>query len=162
MDVMLERMRTIADYQFGKGAGRALFPDEVTFVLSRTGRVRQIVLGDRRIATVRANDGFLFLSTFGGERLKTALPFPQKRVVMNDDAAPFVAKGKTAFCKFVVDCDPEIRAYEEVLLVDREDRLLATGQALLAAAEMRAFKRGSAVNVRYGVKGKEMGEEPVA
>jgi uncharacterized protein with predicted RNA binding PUA domain len=156
---MLERIRTIADYQFGKGAGRALFPDEVNFLLSRTGRVRQIVLGDRRIATVRANDGFLILSTFGGERLKAALPFPQKRVVLNEDAAPFVAKGKTAFCKFVVDCDPEIRAYEEVLLVDKDDHLLATGQALLAAPEMRSFRRGSAVNVRYGVKGKEMGED---
>ena len=159
---MLERIRTVADYQFGKGAGRALFPDEVTFLLSRTGRVRQIALAGRRIATVRANDGFLILSTFGGERLKSVLPYPLKRVVMNDDAAPFVAKGKTAFCKFVVDCDPEIRAMEEVLLVDRDDRLLATGQALLAAPEMRAFKRGAAVNVRYGVKGREMGEEPAA
>lgn len=155
----MERIRTIADYQFGRGAGRALFPDDVTFVLSRTGRVRQIVLADRRIATVRASDGFLILSILGGERLKNALPFPQKRVIMNDDAAPFVAKGKTAFCKFVVDCDPEIRAYEEVLLVDKEDHLLATGQALLAAPEMRAFRRGAAVNVRYGVKGKEMGAE---
>ena len=159
---MLERIRTIADYQFGRGAGRALFPDDTAFVLSRTGRVRQITHGGRRIATVRASDGFLILSTAGGERLKAVLPFPQKRVVMNADAAPFVAQGKTAFCKFVVDCDPEIRALEEVLLVDEGDRLLATGQALLAAPEMRAFRRGAAVNVRYGVKGKEMGEEPAS
>src|SRR3974390_3001408 len=77
-DVMLEQMRTIADYQFGRGAGRALFPDGTAFVLSRTGRVRQITGDDKRIATVRANDGFLILSTFGGERLKAALPFPLK------------------------------------------------------------------------------------
>jgi uncharacterized protein with predicted RNA binding PUA domain len=129
-------------------------------VLSRTGRVRQIIDGDRRVATVRANDGFLILSAHGGEKLRTLFPFPQKRVIMDDDAAPFVAKGKTAFCKFVVDCDPEICALEEVLLVDREDHLLATGQALLAAPEMKAFRRGTAVNVRYGVKGKDMGAEP--
>lgn len=156
---MLDRLRMIADYQFGRGAGEALFPADVRFVLSRTGRVRQIVQGNRRIATVRANDGFLILSAFGGERLKAVLPFPQKRVVMNDDAAPFVAKGKTAFCKFVADCDPEIRALEEVLLVDRGDNFLATGQALLAAPEMKAFKRGTAVHVRYAVKGKDMGAE---
>ena len=156
---MLDRLRTIADFQFGKGAGKALFTDDVKFVMSRTGRVRQITAGNRRIATVRANDGFLILSAFGGERLKAVLPYPEKRVIMNEDAAPFVAKGKTAFCKFVVDCDPEIRAYEEVLLVDGDDKLLATGQALLAAPEMKAFGRGSAVNVRYGVKGKDMGVE---
>lgn len=157
---MLERLRTIADYQFGKGAGAALFPDDVKFILSRTGRVRQIVLGSKRIATVRANDGFLILSAFGGERLKPVLPFPQKRVIMNDDAAPFVAKGKTAFCKFVLDCDPEIRAMEEILLVDRDDNFLATGQALLAAAEIKAFTKGTAVHVRYAVKGKDMAAEP--
>lgn len=157
---MLERLRTIADFQFGKGAGLALFPEGVKFVLSRTGRVRQITLDGKRIATVRANDGFLILSAYGGERLKPALPFPLKRVIMDDDAAPFVAKGKTAFCKFVTDCDPEIRALEEILLVDKADNLLATGQALLAAAEIKAFKRGTAVHVRYGVKGKDMGAEP--
>ena len=64
---------------------------------------------------------------------------------MNDDAAPFVAKGKTAFCKFVLDCDPEIRALEEVLLVDKDDNLLATGQALLCAAEIKDFKKGGFV-----------------
>ena len=78
--------------------------------MSRTGRVRQIGVGDKRIATVRANDGFLILSVSGGQKLKEALPFPKKRVIVNDDAAPFVAKGKTAFAKHIVDCDPELRA----------------------------------------------------
>jgi uncharacterized protein with predicted RNA binding PUA domain len=145
-----------ADYQFGKGAGKALFPDDVRFMLSRTGRIRQIVHGDKRVATVRANDGFFILSAYGGQRLKEVLPAPQKRVVLNDDAAPFVAKGKTAFCKFILSCDPEIRALEEVLLVDKDDSLLATGQALLSAQEMLSFRKGAAINVRYGVKGKDM------
>jgi uncharacterized protein with predicted RNA binding PUA domain len=157
---MIERLRRIADYQFGRGAGAALFPDGVRLIVGRTGRVRQALEDDRRIATLRASDGFLTLSAYGGQKLKEALPFPKKRVIMDDEAAPFVAKGKTAFCKFVVDCDPELRALEEVLLVDKDDRLLATGQTLLCAAEMKAFRRGIAVNVRYGVKGKDMPAEP--
>lgn len=156
---MLDRVRTIADYQFGKGAGSALFPDGVRFIMGRTGRLRQVLEGEKRIATLRASDGFLILSAYGGQKLKEALPFPRKRVVMDDDAAPFVAMGKTAFCKFVLDCDPEIRALEEVLLVDKADSLLATGQALLCAGEMRDFRRGAAVSVRYGVKGRDMAPE---
>ena len=127
--------------------------------MSRTGRVRQIGVGTNRIATVRANDGFLILSVYGGQKLKEALPFPKKRVIVNEDAAPFVAKGKTAFAKHIVDCDPELRALEEIILVDKDDNLLATGQAMLSAAEMKSFKKGTAVNVRYGVKGKEMAPE---
>ncbi|OYT31543.1 MAG: pseudouridine synthase, partial [Thermofilum sp. ex4484_79] len=52
----------------------------------------------------------------------------------------------------VVNVDPEIRAGEEVLVVDEEDRLLAIGRAVLAAQEMLSFKRGIAVKVRRGVK----------
>lgn len=157
--MMLERIRTIADYQFGKGVGAVLFPDSSRFIMSRTGRVRQVVDGDKRIATVRANDGFLILSVYGGQKLKEALPYPKKRVMVNDDAAPFVAKGKTAFAKHVIECDPGLRALEEIILVDRDDNLLATGQAMLSAPEMKSFKKGTAVNVRYGVKGKEMAPE---
>jgi uncharacterized protein with predicted RNA binding PUA domain len=157
--MMLERVRVIADYQFGRGAGAALFPDGVRFIMGRTGRLRQVLEGSKRIATLRANDGFLILSAYGGQKLKEALPFPEKRVIMNDDAAPFVAKGKTAFCKFVVDCDPQIRALEEVLLVDKDDNLLATGQALLCAAEMKAFKKGTAVSVRSSIKGNDVAPE---
>src|SRR5271157_429769 len=156
---MLERMRTIADYQFGKGVGAILFPDNTRYILSRTGRIRQLVEGEKRIATVRANDGFLILSVHGGQKIKEALPYPKKRVVVNDDAAPFVAKGKTAFARHVIDCDPELRALEEIIVVDKDDNLLATGQAMLAAPEMKAFKKGTAVNVRYGVMGKEMAPE---
>ena len=157
--MMLERMRTIADYQFGKGVGAILFPDNTRYILSRTGRIRQLVEGEKRIATVRANDGFLILSVHGGQKIKEALPYPKKRVVVNDDAAPFVAKGKTAFARHVIDCDPQIRALEEIIVVDKDDNLLATGQAMLAAPEMKAFKKGTAVNVRYGVMGKEMAPE---
>ncbi|MFU8768090.1 MAG: PUA domain-containing protein [Candidatus Methanoperedens sp.] len=39
-------------------------------------------------------------------------------MVVNSDSAPFVAKGKTAFARHVVDADPEIRAGQEVLVVD--------------------------------------------
>ena len=132
---MLERVRIIADYQFGKGVGEKLFPDGVRFMLSRTGRIRQVIEGDKRIATIRANDGFLILSAYGGQKLHDVLPFPRRRVIMNDDAAPFVAKGKTAFCKFIVDCDPEIRALEEILLVDKDDQF--TGDRPGAAVRRR-------------------------
>ena len=148
----LNRVRIIADYQFGRGAGDAIFPDNVEFQMSTTGRVRQILIGEKRIATVRAQDGMLTLGIEGAKRLHVFLAFPHNRVVVNSDAAPFVAKGKNAFAKHVVDADPDIRAGEEVLVVDEKDSLLATGKAVLCALEMTAFKKGVAVEVRNGIK----------
>ncbi len=146
------RVRTIADYQFGRGAGAALFPDNVEFQMSSTGRVRQILLEGKRIATVRAQDGMLTLGIAGAIILHDFLRFPRNRVVVNSDAAPFVSKGKNAFARHVVNVDSDIRAGEEVMVVDEKDSLLATGKAALCAVEMRVFKKGMAVEVRSGIK----------
>ncbi|MCX9075071.1 MAG: pseudouridine synthase [Candidatus Methanoperedens sp.] len=146
----LKRVRTIADYQFGKDTGEVLFPDSVEFQFSNTMKVRTILLDGKRIATVRARDGMLTLSMAGAGRLHGFIKFPGRRVVVNSDASPFVAKGKNAFAKHVVAADPEIRAGQEVLVVDEKDNLLATGKAVLSAVEMLAFKKGMGVEIRSG------------
>ena len=150
MNAHLKRVRTIADYQFGKGVGEFLFPDNVNFQMSTTGKVRQIMLENNRMATVRAHDGMLTLGIAGARRLHEFIKYPGKRVVVNTDAIPFVAKGKNAFAKHVIASDPDIRAGEEVIVVDENDMLLATGKAVLCAVEMIAFKKGMAVEVRSG------------
>ncbi|HEX7627355.1 MAG TPA: pseudouridine synthase, partial [Candidatus Methanoperedens sp.] len=45
----IKRVRTIADYQFGRGAGEILFCDDVKFQFSTTKRIRQILLDNERI-----------------------------------------------------------------------------------------------------------------
>ncbi len=154
----LKRVRTIADYQFGRGVGEALFPDNVEFQFSSTKRIRQILLDNNRIATVRAKDGMLTLSIMGARRFHAFIGYPGHRVAVNSDAAPFVAKGKTAFARHVVAVDPDIRAGEEVLVVDENDNLLATGKAVLSPLEMLSFKKGIAVDVRNGIESGDRAE----
>lgn len=147
---LVKKARIIADFQFARGAGEILFPENVEFVLSRTKRISQIKTGEERIATLRSYDGLFTLSIEGAKRLHQFLRFPALRVVMNEESSEFVRKGKTAFCKHVSTADPEIRAYDEVIVVDEQDRLLATGKAMLAGDELRSFKHGVAVKVRQG------------
>jgi uncharacterized protein with predicted RNA binding PUA domain len=64
----------IADYQFGKGIGKKLFPGGTTFQLSRTKRVRQVLFSGNRIATARAKDGFFTLSIEGASVVHSLLP----------------------------------------------------------------------------------------
>lgn len=146
----LAQVRTMADYQFGKSCGMALFPDDVTFQLSKTKRVRQILHKDKRIATVRAKDGTLTLSLYGAELVKNCVPKGALEVVVCEDAVPFVSKGKTAFAKHVVDIDNNLRAGEEVLVVDESDELIATGQLLLSPYEISVLDKGGAVDIRRG------------
>ncbi len=155
----LKRVRTIADYQFGRGVGDILFPDNVEFQMSTTGRVRQILLDNNRLATIRAHDGMLTLGIMSAKALHQFIKYPGHRVIVNSDAAPFVAKGKTVFAKHVLALDPEIRAGEEVLIVDESDRLLAAGKAVLSSLEMLAFKKGIAVDVRWGIESGDRDKE---
>ena len=147
---LLKQVRTIADYQFGRGAGSTLFNEDVDFVFSSTGRIRQILDKGERIATIRAKDGFLTISVKGAKRLHSFFEYPKLRVILMDDAVPFVKKGKNAFARHVSFVDPMIRAYDEVILVDKTDAFLATGKAVLCACEMISFNRGVAVDVRAG------------
>ncbi|MCK9313604.1 MAG: pseudouridine synthase, partial [Methanocorpusculum sp.] len=63
----LQRVRRIADFQFGRGAGDALFPDSVTFSYSNTKRVRYVNLANERLVTVRASDGRFTLGFLGAQ-----------------------------------------------------------------------------------------------
>jgi uncharacterized protein with predicted RNA binding PUA domain len=121
----LRRVQTIADYQFGSGVGTGLFCEGCTFIYSTTGRIRQILDGGMRLATIRASDGRLTLGIEGAKRLQSLLPAPGYRVVIRDDVAEYVAQGKNAFAKHVVAADPAIRAGDDVLIVSGNDSLIA-------------------------------------
>ena len=147
---MLRRVQTIADYQFGKGTGVEVFPDECRFITSRRGGVRQVLFRDRRLATLRAHDGRLTLGYAGAERLHDYLPSPLYRVYVREDVTGFIAAGKSVFSKHVISSDKGIRSGDDVLVVNSDDHLLAVGSALLSGEEMVAFKYGAAVQVRKG------------
>lgn len=148
----LQKVRSVADYQLGKGVGEKLFPDEVKFVYSqRTGRIRYVYLGKKRLATLRPTDGLFSLSIAGGKRIMEYMDSPGLWVTVQKEAAPFIAQGRSVFAKHVVDADDEIRPQEEVTVIDGKREVLAVGRALLTGAEMKAFKRGVAVRVRRGV-----------
>jgi uncharacterized protein with predicted RNA binding PUA domain len=147
----LPRLRTVADYQFGAGAGRALFPpaEELTVTRSTGGRPRQVLAPAGRLVSYGV-DGRFTLGLEGGRRLIGALPAPRTRVVVGEESEPFVRDGKNVFAKFVRAADDDVRPGDEVAVVDGEEALLGVGRAELAADAMREFETGMAVKVRDG------------
>lgn len=144
-------VQAVAEYQFGEGASEA-FKDIFVELSRKTGMPRQIKAGGKHVATFRAEDGLLTLGIEGARRLHKVLPYPWMRVVVNKDAEPFARRGKNVFAKFVIDADESIRPYDEVLVVNKNDELLATGQSLLNGKELKIFQQGLAVKVRRGVE----------
>ncbi|MFC5366373.1 PUA domain-containing protein [Salinirubrum litoreum] len=144
-------LRTVADYQFGRGAGAALFPTGEAFDIERStsGRPRQVKADEGRLVTY-TTDGRFTLGLAGGARLCSALEAPANRVVVGDESEPFVRDGKNTFAKFVDEVDPAIRPGDEVAVVHHNGDLLAVGRAELSADAMLDFDTGMAVKVRDG------------
>jgi predicted RNA-binding protein (TIGR00451 family) len=148
----LQKIRSVADYQFGRDAGKKLFPDEVNIVYSKnTGKIRHIHLKKELLATLRPTTGLFVLTLAGAKRLTREVKPMRYWVKIMDEAELFVAKGRSVFAKHVIDADEEIRPNEEVVIINGKSEVLAVGRALLSGKEMKEFSSGVAVRVRRGV-----------
>lgn len=150
-EFVLEKIRKIADYQFGKGIGKVLFPDNVEVVFSkRTGRIKYIYLDGELLAALNPLTGLFTLTLEGAKRVFEAMEPKHLWVKVSDEAASFVEGGSDVFAKYVVDADPEIRPGEEVIIINSNGEVIAVGKSILSGVEMKSFRRGVAVKVRRG------------
>ena len=150
MNEDLEKLKSIADYQFGHGAGALLFSDEAQIEYSKnTNRPRHIYSGETMIANYRPTDAMLTITIAGAERLNR-VPGLTGYVVVIDDVLEFIEQGKNLFAKHVLEAGSGIRPDDEVIVRDTKGDVVAVGKAVLTSVEMLHFKTGLAVNIRRG------------
>lgn len=151
MESELNRIKAVADYQFGKGVGKVLFPSRVKIAFSpRTGRIRYVFLGNERLATMRPTDGTFALSILGAKRIVQGAKRGKCFVIVQNGVARFISEGGDVFAAHVKKASYDIRSGDEVIVLDENANVLAVGRSALSGEEMLAFKRGIAVKVRRG------------
>ena len=147
----IDRLREVAAYQFGHGAGQALFPmaetAQITVQRSTSGRPRQLIAPAGRICSY-GTDGRFTLGIEGGRRLVAATATPRCRVCISAAAVPYVKAGRNVFAKFVTAVDERVRGGDEVAICTMDDRIIAVGTARVSAAVMLDAEYGMAVKVR--------------
>lgn len=133
----LEDLQSIARFQYGKAAGDALFEGAVA-----RGRWpwNKVFAGKVQLAQHVPDRGRLSLTVAGAERVAAA---GAHRVTVS----AFELKGDL-FAVGVTAADPEIREGDSVAVM-REGKVIAAGFARMAAAEMLAMRRGTAVDIRH-------------
>ncbi|QLH77857.1 pseudouridine synthase [Halosimplex rubrum] len=141
----------VADYQWGRGAGRALFGGDPEVTHTSSGRPRQVIADEGRLVTY-ATDGRFTLGVAGGRRLNDGLADGRYRVVVGDESEPFVRDERNVFAKFVAAADPEIRPGDELVVTHERGEVLAVGRAELSGEGMADFETGMAVFVRDGAQ----------
>ncbi|MEM0160432.1 MAG: tRNA guanosine(15) transglycosylase TgtA [Thermoplasmata archaeon] len=147
-DLDIEKIRAIVDYQFGKYSSNALFNGPVKIVKSKnTGMIRTVFLDDKHILSMR-NDGFFTLKYEAGKLLHAYFKYPKLRIAVSKDSAEFNMLGKNVFARFVVDMDPDLIPYDEVLIVDPDDNYIGVGRTFMNKTEALKFKKGMVAEVR--------------
>jgi len=131
-------VRAICDYQFGAGAGDALFSD-IT-VESRIPKLR-VNEGGEQVATMVPQYGVLALTLAGGRRwVESEVP---TNVVEIDG---FVPRG-SVLAPGIVGVTGEIRVGDEVVI--HGPKAFGVGRAAMSGPEMETSSRGIAVEVRH-------------
>ncbi len=142
------KVKTISEYQFGERAGSLLTDGELKYVKNNKGRIKNVHLDEEHILSLRHYDGFFTLKEAGARILKGNSDRIEMRVT--EDSAEYNAQGKNVFAKFVTHCSQELRPGDETIVLDPEDRLVATARTFMTSQEMDHFERGLAARVREG------------
>ncbi len=140
----VEWIRALLKYQFGLE-----LRGEVEVDVAKTGMIRSVRLDGEVIGTVRRRDGLFVPNIRGGEAIVKGTEHPRNRIVVKEEAVPFVSKGRTLFTKFAEEWDPDLRAKQEVVLVDPDGNVIATGTSLLSAREIPEFPSHPLVRPRH-------------
>jgi archaeosine synthase len=132
-------VRAIADYQFGAGAGDAIFPELQTE--SRYPRLRALDGDGEQLATLVPQYGLLSL-TLAGARRWVESDAPTRRVEIDG----FVPHG-SVLAPGVTDADDDVRVGDEVVV--EGPAAFAVGRAEMSGPEMAESSRGVATTVRH-------------
>jgi predicted RNA-binding protein (TIGR00451 family) len=140
------------DYEFGRGTSSALPGEGLRFYYSRrSDRLKQVDHEGKIFAIIRPN-GAIALSLTAASILASSRAFLRNSVTVNDDAAEFVRKGKSVFCKFVTRVGDHVPPGGEVVVLDERGVPIGVGRAKIPGVYMREFKAGVAVKVRSATR----------
>lgn len=150
----LRKATAISDYQFGQSITDILFEDEneIRFEYSKnTGKIKHIYYKDKLMLNLRPTNGYFTLSLFSAEKIIKNIPSPKLRAIVMNEISDFIRIGRNVFCKHILDIDDNLRSYDEIIVVNQENEILAIGKLVISVPYVRSFKTGVAIKVRKGI-----------
>ena len=146
-----EKIAYQVDALFGKGVSSVL-PNEISFIYSRkTGRIKSLGVNDELVGTLRS-DGGIALTILGASIFMNSADFKQNCIIPIQDALPCVSEGRSLFCKHVEWFGSNINIGSEVVVIDKNDEVLAVGKSVMGQSQLRGRIGDVAVKVREGIK----------
>lgn len=143
------KLRCTIDALFGSGVSKNL-PKDLRIVFSRkNGRIKEVY--DKQLLCTLRIDGGLAISPHFAQILLKNKKFKQNCIEIDEESRPFVAEGKSVFCKHVMWAGKNILIGADVPVLFG-GRVIAVGRAVVNSEMMLTLKRGVAVKIRDSLK----------
>ena len=110
------------------------------------------------IASPRLTDGGLSITLDGAKWINNLPKSKPKqlsgpaKVVVNNDAEPFVRQGRSVFHGFCITSDQHLYPGQPCLILNESGDLIGHGVSRVDAEELLSLQKGIAIKVRDGVK----------
>ncbi|MCL1811515.1 MAG: phosphoadenosine phosphosulfate reductase family protein, partial [Methanomassiliicoccaceae archaeon] len=146
-------VRKLVNNDFGEGAGSALLPDGHIVLMSKApaiDRMDEVIVDGAVVGAIRYDigNGWKFISRMqGAMRIRKGMS--RGYVVCDPSAVSFIKESKNLMAPGVKDVHPDVRTGDEVLIVDPDMNVIATGSAKMSAEEMTSGGKGVAVKTRW-------------
>ncbi len=145
----LAQIYAILRYQFGVEAADHVLARKNEIYLTRytTGKIRTVYLNKTPIAHMNPRTGYFTLSNKGAKILHAVTPKDTKRITVNKELFTKFSSS-SLLAPAVIKATNDIRAGDEVFIVDEKDELLAIAKAILCAQEINTVKYGEVARIR--------------
>ncbi|MDK2891884.1 phosphoadenosine phosphosulfate reductase family protein [Methanohalophilus sp.] len=155
----IKHINRIAKEQFN----RPLLPENNVVVLNKApydDRMDEIITDGQVIASIRYETEklrWMMLPRIAGAKRIVATDAGELKgwVLIEDEVKKFLLKGASLLAPGVIDADPSIMPEDEVIVINSEKRVVATGRAKMSGPEMAEAKKGIAVKPRKKDKGRK-------
>lgn len=138
-------IKSIADFQFGKGAGKLLIGSSARFFQSRDERYKEIYgyesYGKILLGRYHRNSGHIQLTYQGGQRL---VELKANSLILNTDDL----QGSTVFKPAIDSISPGLCSGDEVLILNPNGNYIGIGTMVVNAETGMKLRRGAIAKIR--------------
>ncbi len=149
----IDLIRKMADEQYGEGSGIALLPEGHPVLLNKApslDRMDEIIIDGSTVATIRYDlgRGWRLINRMQSA-MRIAPVMTKGYVICDDSAVPFVQDSKNLMAPGVIDAHKDIKIGDEVIVITKDRKAIATGAAKMEPQVMIDSERGLAVKTKW-------------
>ncbi|UCH88879.1 MAG: phosphoadenosine phosphosulfate reductase family protein [Thermoplasmata archaeon] len=150
----MDLIREIVSRQFGKNTGGALIPQDKLVLLNRAPGLDTIdeiiidgaVVGSLYYDIMKSN--FKVIMRLSGAHFISE-DIEKGFVIVDSGAAAAIHKGASVLIPGIVEVSEDIEAGNEIIILDQERNVVATGVSKMSNSEMKSRDKGSAIKSRW-------------